>query len=99
MAFIGQILHFLLEIYFYIIIAGVIISWLIAFEVLNARSPQAQNLIKLLNKLTEPVYKPLRKYIPPIAGIDITPIIVIFGIFLLQELIVRVFIYSRYPYF
>ncbi len=89
MNIIGQLLIFILDVYFYIIIASVIISWLIAFEVLNVKNPQAQNLIKLLNKLTEPVYKPLRKFIPPIGGIDITPIIVIFAIFLLQNLIVR----------
>ena len=89
MNIIGQLLIFILDVYFYIIIASVIISWLIAFEVLNVKNPQAQNLIKLLNKLTEPVYKPLRKFIPPIGGIDITPIIVIFAIFLLQNLIAR----------
>lgn len=90
MHMIGQILIFALQLYFYIIIASVIISWLIAFEVLNVKNPQAQNLVNLLNRLTEPVYKPLRKFIPPLGGIDITPIIVIFGIFLLQNLIARI---------
>lgn len=98
MAAIGQLLIFILQVYFYIIIASVIISWLIAFEVLNVKNPQAQNLVNLLNKATEPVYKPLRKYIPAIAGIDITPIIVIFAIFLLQELVARVFIYGAYHF-
>lgn len=98
MSIIGNILHFALELYFYIIIASVIISWLIAFEVMNLKNPQAQNLVKLLNKLTEPVYKPLRKYIPSIAGIDVTPIIVIFGIFLLQELVLRIFPVSPYRF-
>ncbi|HEY0900690.1 MAG TPA: YggT family protein [Micavibrio sp.] len=96
MSIIGNLLIFLLDVYFYIIIASVIISWLIAFEVINVKNPQAQNLINLLNKVTEPVYKPLRKFIPPIGGIDITPIIVIFGIFLLQNLIVRMM--YRLPY-
>ncbi len=98
MSIIGSLLHFALQVYFYIIIASVIISWLIAFDVLNVRNPQAQNLVNLLNKLTEPVYKPLRKFIPPIAGIDITPIIVIFGIFLLQELIIRTFRFMPYGF-
>lgn len=98
MAAIGQLLIFILQVYFYIIIASVIISWLIAFEVLNVKNPQAQNLVNLLNKVTEPVYKPLRKFIPAIAGIDITPIIVIFAIFLLQELVARVFIYGAYHF-
>lgn len=99
MAPLGHLLNFGLQLYFYIIIASVIISWLIAFEVLNVKNPQAQNLVNLLNKLTEPVYKPLRKFIPPIGGIDITPIIVIFAIFLLQELVVRVFIAGSYRFF
>jgi YggT family protein len=99
MSLIGEILLFGLNVYFYIIIASVIISWLIAFEVLNTSNPQAQNLVRLLNKATEPVYKPLRKYIPAIAGIDITPIIVVFGIFLLQRLVVRVFLYHPYAPF
>ncbi len=96
MSIIGNLLIFLLDVYFYIIIASVIISWLIAFDVVNVKNPQAQNLINLLNKVTEPVYKPLRKFIPPIGGIDITPIIVVFGIFLLQNLIARM-VY-RLPY-
>lgn len=96
---IGKLLIFILQVYFYIIIASVIVSWLIAFEVVNIKNPQAQNLVNLLNKLTEPVYKPLRKFIPPIGGIDITPIVVIFGIFILQELIARTFIVGSYHWF
>lgn len=80
-----------LNIYFWIIIIGVVISWLIAFGVMNTNNPQARNLLGLLNKVTEPVYKPLRKYIPPIGGIDITPIIVIFGIYALQYIVAAIF--------
>ena len=69
------------------------VSWLIAFDVINARNPQADKLLRLLDRATEPVYKPLRKFIPPIGGIDITPIIVIFGIVLLENLIVRALIF------
>ncbi|MBI4030247.1 MAG: YggT family protein [Proteobacteria bacterium] len=89
----GKLLYLALDIYMWIIIASVVVSWLIAFEVVNTRSPQAANLVRLLNKATEPVYKPLRKFIPPIGGIDITPIIVIFGIYLLQRIVAQLFIY------
>lgn len=89
MTAVGQLLLFLLQVYFYIIIIQVVVSWLVAFEVINTRSPQAANFMRLLEKVTDPIYRPLRKYIPPIGGIDITPIIVIFGIFLLQNLITR----------
>lgn len=68
------------DLYIIIIILQVAISWLIVFDVINTANEQAQNLIKLLQKATDPVYKPLRKYIPPIGGIDITPIIVLLGI-------------------
>ncbi len=69
-----------LQIYVWIIIIQVALSWLIVFDVVNASSKKAQNLIHLLKKATDPVYKPLKKYIPAIGGIDITPLIVIIGI-------------------
>lgn len=74
-----------ITIYIWIIIIQVLISWLIIFDVINVNNAQAQNLIKLMKKLTDPVFKPLQKYIPPIGGIDITPIIVILGLSLLQR--------------
>jgi YggT family protein len=91
MSLIAQILLFGLKIYFYIIIVQVIVSWLIAFDVINARNPQAANLLRILDRATEPVYRPLRKFVPPIGGIDITPIIVILGIYLLENLVARFF--------
>lgn len=91
MSFIGNILLFGLNVYFFIIIVSVILSWLIAFEVINTRNEKARNLIRLLEKATEPVYRPLRKIIPVIGGIDLTPIVVIFGIWILQRLVVRLF--------
>lgn len=87
----GALIYFInlaFNLYVGIILLQVVISWLIVFEVINVRNEQAQNLISLLQKATDPVYKPLRKYVPPIGGIDITPIIVIFGISLLQRLVI-----------
>lgn len=74
-----------ITIYIWIIIIQVLISWLIIFDVINVNNAQAQNLIKLMKKLTDPVFKPLQKYIPPIGGIDITPIIVILLLTLIQR--------------
>lgn len=89
MELLAKTLLFVLDVYFWVIIASVVISWLVAFEVFNASNPQARNIINLLEKLTEPVYRPLRKYIPVIGGIDISPIIVIFALYLLKDLAVR----------
>lgn len=75
------------DVYLFIIIAQIAISWLIAFDVMNTDNPQARNLVELLRKATDPVYKPLRKYIPPIGGIDISPIIVILALSFLERFI------------
>ncbi len=91
MIFIGKLLLLALQVYFWIIITSVIISWLITFDVINAKNEKAQNLLRLLDKATDPVYRPLRKYIPAIGGIDITPIIVIFGIYLLERAVYVIF--------
>lgn len=88
---IGKLLLLALDICFWIIIIQVALSWLIVFNVVNVSNPQARNFIDLLHKVTDPVYKPLRKFIPPIGGIDITPILLIFAIYLLQSVVVSVF--------
>ncbi len=77
------------DIYLFIIIAQIAVSWLIAFDVMNTDNPQARNLVELLRKGTDPIYKPLRKYIPAIGGIDISPIIVILGLQLLESTIIN----------
>jgi YggT family protein len=96
MFFIGQLLLLALQIYSWIIIASVIISWLVAFEVINVKNEQAQNLLRALDKVTKPVYDPLRKFIPPIGGIDVTPIVVLFGIYILEQIVVQLFMAHGY---
>lgn len=91
--FLGKLLLLALDICFWIIIIQVVMSWLIAFNVINIKNPQAANLVGLLHKTTEPIYRPLRKIIPSIAGIDITPIIIIFGISLAKGAVSSVFFY------
>lgn len=96
MTLLGQLLIFLIEIYTFIIIASVIVSWLIAFNVLSTSNPSTQNLLRLLGRLTDPVMKPVQKYVPSIGGIDISPIIVIFGLMILQNIVARVFFTGLY---
>ncbi len=90
---IGQILLLLLDVAFWIIILQVILSWLIVFGVINVRNPYAAKFVLLLEKITDPVYRPLRKLIPPIAGIDLTPIIIILAIEILKRLVLGIFFY------
>lgn len=76
------------NIYVGIIVAQVAVSWLITFDVINAGNEQARNLVGLLRKATDPVYRPLQKYIPPIGGIDITPLIVILLLSFLRQVLI-----------
>lgn len=91
MSIIGEILILALNIYVFIIIAQVVISWMLAFGVINTANPQAARLVSALSRLTEPVMAPIRRYVPAIGGIDITPIIVIFAIMILKRLIIILF--------
>jgi YggT family protein len=93
MALIGELLILALTVFLWIIIIQVVLSWLIAFGVVNIKNEQAKNIVNLLNKITDPVYKPLRKFIPAIGGIDITPIAIILAINVLRSLIASIFIY------
>ena len=80
MFIIGFLIQSAVSLYCFVIILQVAISWLIAFEIINASNEAARNLTAVLKKLTDPVYTPLRKYVPPIGGIDITPIIVLLAV-------------------
>ena len=79
-----------IQAYIFVIILQVAISWLVVFQVFNIDNPQARNLVNLLQKLTDPVMKPVQKYVPPIGGLDLTPIIVIVGLEILQSLLTHI---------
>lgn len=74
------VIALLAQLYIMIIIVQVALSWLVAFDIVNSDNEAAKNLSELTQKLTEPVYKPLKKYIPPVANIDITPLVVIIAL-------------------
>lgn len=92
MSFIAMLLGFAVNLYLLIIVVQVALSWLIAFEVVNERNEAAKNLGALLKKATDPVYKPLRKYIPPVGGIDITPLVVIIGLQVISGLFISMLV-------
>ena len=73
-------------------------SWLIAFGVMNLQNQNARKVVEILQKITDPVYKPLRKIIPSIGGIDISPIIIIFAISILKNIIATNLIYPYMAY-
>ena len=82
-----------LNIYIWIMIAAAIFSWLFAFNVINSRNEFVNMIGRFLYAVTEPVLKPIRRFMPDLGGVDISPIIVFILIYLIQQLIV----YYLYP--
>jgi YggT family protein len=66
-----------LDLYFYVIIASVIASWLVGFGIVNSYNPIARSILRVLHALTEPVFSTFRRILPPIAGLDLSPLIVL----------------------
>lgn len=82
-----QILDFLLRVLGWIIIGQVILSWLIAFNVLNTSSQGLRAFLDALSRITEPMYRPIRKLLPDFGGIDFSPLIVLLLIQVLRMLL------------
>lgn len=79
----------ILELYSYIVLAYVIMSWLIAFNVINTHNRFVYLVNDFLNKTTEPVLRPIRRFLPNLGGIDLSPIVLFLLIMFLQRLIVH----------
>ena len=87
------LIHTLIWLYIYILIAAAVLSWLIAFNVVNMRNDIVRSIGNILYQLTEPALRPIRGLLPNLGGIDISPVILILIIFLIE----RVIIYYIYP--
>ena len=61
----------------FLVIVTAILSWLVAFDVINLRNPAMYRIVKTLDQLTEPMLRPIRRFLPNLGGIDISPIILL----------------------
>jgi YggT family protein len=83
-----EIVLLILDLYVWLLIASAILSWLIAFNVVNTRNQLVAAIAEFLYRITEPLLAPIRNFIPNFGGLDISPIILILLIYLVQKLIV-----------
>ena len=81
-------ISYLLQLYVYILIAAAVLSWLVAFNVVNARSPVVAAIGEFLFRVTEPILRPIRNSLPNLGGIDISPVIVILIILFIQSVLI-----------
>ena len=83
----------ILKYYSYVVIANVVISWLIAFNVLNTQNRFVYSVLEFTYKLTDPVLNYIRRFLPNLGSIDISPVILILLIYFVRDLITNIFGY------
>ena len=88
-----DIVLIVLDLYIWLLIAAAILSRLIAFNVVNTRNQFVATVGEFLYRITEPALRPIRNLMPNLGGIDISPVILILIIFLIE----RIIVYYIYP--
>lgn len=76
-----------LTLVWWVFLIMIIMSWLISFNVINTRNQFVATVWRVLNAITEPILRPIRRIIPPLGGLDLSPIVVFVAIFFLQSFI------------
>ena len=84
-----QILMLLLDVVWFILIAHIIMSWLINFQVLNLRQPLVAQLWHGLNRLLDPLYSRVRRFLPDMGGLDLAPLVVLLGIYAIRIILIN----------
>ena len=82
-----QILMLLLDVLFWIIMIQIVLSWLVAFNVINTRNDFVRQFLYALDRVTEPLYRPIRRILPDLGGLDFSPMVVLLAISILQKIL------------
>jgi YggT family protein len=77
----------LLKVVWWIIVIQMILSWLVAFNVINTYNDFVRGLLKGLDRITEPVYRPIRKILPDFGGLDFSPMVVLLVLWILNTIL------------
>lgn len=80
-----QAIMLILDVVWFVMIAHIIMSWLISFQVLNLRQPLVAQLWDGLSRLLEPLYAPIRRLLPNTGGLDLAPLVVFIAIIILRQ--------------
>lgn len=82
------IVELLLKVLMYVIILQAVLSWLVAFNVINTYNHGVRSFLAALDRLTEPLYRPIRKILPDFGGLDFSPLVVVLIIIMLRDYLV-----------
>lgn len=84
-----QILMLILDIVWFFILAHVIMSWLINFQVLNLHQQLVAQIWYGLNRILEPLYGPIRRFLPNMGGLDLAPLVVLIAVYALRIILIN----------
>lgn len=82
-----QALDVILQVIWFVMIAHIILSWLLSFQVLNPRQPQVARIWFGLNRLLEPIYAPIRRFLPQTPGLDLAPLVAFVILIILRQVL------------
>ena len=88
-----QLFNSIVDLYIYCLIAMVILSWLLAFGVINTYNPLLGRIMYFLESITEPILQHIRRFVPVIGGIDLSVLVLFFGIQFIRQFINEMFLY------
>ncbi|MEY3658721.1 MAG: hypothetical protein RLZZ561_331 [Pseudomonadota bacterium] len=85
-----DILRILLDVVWWIIIVQAILSWLIAFNVINTQNPVVRQIWMALDRMTQPIYAPIRRILPDFGGLDLSPLVVLVGLAIINRVLTEI---------
>ena len=83
----AKLIYVILDIFTWVIIGSAIMSWLVAFGVVNVRNQFIRIIVDMLYRLTEPVLRPIRRILPNLGGVDISPVVLLLALFFIRSLL------------
>ena len=92
----ANLISTVITIYIWLLIASAVMSWLAAFGILNRHNRVVAGIGEFLWRVTEPALRPIRRFVPLIGGVDISPVVVILLIWFAQDLIIRYLVPAAY---
>lgn len=81
-------ISYLITLYTYVVIAAVILSWLMGFGIVNPHNDMVRSIYYALNAVTEPLLKPIRRMMPNLGAVDISPVVLLLGLFFVQSVVI-----------
>jgi YggT family protein len=86
------LIHTVINIFIWLLVAGAVLSWLVALNVVNTRNRFVSMVGEFLYRVTEPALRPIRRLLPSLGGIDLSPLVLILGLLFLQQVITRLYV-------